>query len=80
MQLHVPMTGRDPEQTDRAVTPLELFFDLTALIPASSFTPESVLGTGVILAGLIAAAVIARCFEPAEDLSEGRLGQGPFHN
>jgi hypothetical protein len=37
-----------------------------ALILASSFTPEPVLGTGVILAGLITAAVIARCFEPAE--------------
>ncbi len=36
------------------------------LILASSFTPEPVLGTGIVLAGLVAAAVIARCFEPAE--------------
>ena len=36
-----------------------------ALILASSFTPEPVLGTGVVLAGLVSAAVIARCFEPA---------------
>ncbi len=35
------------------------------LIMASSFTPEPVLATGVVLAGLVAAAVIARCFEPA---------------
>jgi low temperature requirement protein LtrA len=35
------------------------------LILGSSFTPEPVLGTGVVLAGLVAAAVIARCFEPA---------------
>jgi len=35
------------------------------LILASSFTPEPVLATGVVLAGLVAAAVIARCFEPA---------------
>ena len=35
------------------------------LILASSFTPQPVLGTGVVLAGLVAAAVIARCFEPA---------------
>jgi low temperature requirement protein LtrA len=37
-----------------------------ALILASSFTPEPVLATGVVVAGLVAAAVIARCFEPAE--------------
>ena len=36
------------------------------LILAASFTPEPVLGTGVVLAGLVAAAVVARCFEPAE--------------
>jgi len=35
------------------------------LILASSLTPEPVLSTGVVLAGLIAAAVIARCFDPA---------------
>ncbi|MCA1842943.1 MAG: low temperature requirement protein A, partial [Actinobacteria bacterium] len=35
------------------------------LILASSFTPEPVLSTGLVLAGLITAAVIARCFEPA---------------
>jgi hypothetical protein len=35
------------------------------LILASSFTPQPVLSTGIVLAGLIAAAVIARCFEPA---------------
>ena len=38
-----------------------------ALILASSFSPEPVLVTGLILASLIAAAVIARCFEMAED-------------
>src|ERR1043166_4315029 len=32
MQLHVPMTGRDPEQAHRAATPLELFFDLTFVV------------------------------------------------
>jgi low temperature requirement protein LtrA len=32
MQLHVLMTGRDPEQTHRAATPLELFFDLTFVV------------------------------------------------
>src|SRR5919106_1118681 len=32
MQLHVPMTGRDPAQTHRAATPLELFFDLTVVV------------------------------------------------
>jgi low temperature requirement protein LtrA len=36
------------------------------LILASSFTPQPVLSTGILLAGLIAAAVVARCFEPAE--------------
>ena len=35
------------------------------LILGSSFTPQPVLSTGVVLAGLIAAAVIARCFDPA---------------
>jgi low temperature requirement protein LtrA len=38
-----------------------------ALILGSSFTPEPVLGTGLILALLIAAAVIARCFDPAPE-------------
>jgi low temperature requirement protein LtrA len=42
------------------------------LILASSFTPEPVLSTGVVLAGLIAAAVIARCFEPAPQVSSLR--------
>ena len=32
MQLHVPMTGRDPDQAHRAATPLELFFDLTFVV------------------------------------------------
>jgi low temperature requirement protein LtrA len=32
MQLHVPMTGRDPAQAHRAATPLELFFDLTFVV------------------------------------------------
>jgi low temperature requirement protein LtrA len=32
MQLHVPMTGRDPDQSHRAATPLELFFDLTFVV------------------------------------------------
>src|ERR1041385_5276885 len=32
MQLHVPMTGRDPAQEHRAATPLELFFDLTFVV------------------------------------------------
>ena len=32
MQLHVRMVGRDPEQTHRAATPLELFFDLTFVV------------------------------------------------
>src|SRR5918992_75007 len=32
MQLHVPMIGRDPAQTHRAATPLELFFDLTFVV------------------------------------------------
>ncbi|MEW6477257.1 MAG: low temperature requirement protein A [Actinomycetota bacterium] len=32
MQLHVPMTGRDPEQSHRSATPLELFFDLTFVV------------------------------------------------
>jgi low temperature requirement protein LtrA len=36
-----------------------------ALILASSFSPEPVLATGLLLAGLITAAVVARCFEPA---------------
>ena len=36
-----------------------------ALILASSFTPQPVLSTGLVLAALVAAAVIARCFEPA---------------
>ena len=35
------------------------------LILASSFTPQPVLITGLLLASLVAAAVIARCFEPA---------------
>ena len=35
------------------------------LILASSFTPQPVLGTGLLLASLVAAAVVARCFEPA---------------
>jgi low temperature requirement protein LtrA len=39
----------------------------SVLILATSFTPEPVLGTGLILAALVAAAVIARCFEPARD-------------
>lgn len=36
------------------------------LILASSFTPQPVLGTGLVMAALIGAAVIARCFEPAD--------------
>jgi hypothetical protein len=41
-----------------------------------------VLSTGLLLAALVAAAVIARCFEPAERVptSEVRLGEGPFHD
>src|SRR5438270_4165482 len=35
MQLHVPMSGRDPAQTHRASTPLELFFDLTFVVAVS---------------------------------------------
>jgi low temperature requirement protein LtrA len=35
------------------------------LILASSFTPEPVLATGLLLASLVAAAVIARCFQRA---------------
>jgi low temperature requirement protein LtrA len=35
MQLHVPMTGRDPAQGHRASTPLELFFDLTFVVAVS---------------------------------------------
>ena len=42
-----------------------------ALILASSFTPEPVLGAGLILAVLVAAAVVARCFEPATEWSAG---------
>ena len=36
------------------------------LILASSFTPEPVLATGLLVATLVAAAVIAGCFAPAE--------------
>jgi low temperature requirement protein LtrA len=32
MQLHVRMAGRDPAQTHRAATPLELFYDLTFVV------------------------------------------------
>jgi low temperature requirement protein LtrA len=32
MELHVRMAGRDPGQTHRAATPLELFFDLTFVV------------------------------------------------
>ena len=39
----------------------------SVLILALSFTPEPVLGTGVVLAALVATAVVARCFEPARD-------------
>src|SRR2546421_2658644 len=35
MRLHVPMAGRDPAQTHRASTPLELFFDLTFVVAVS---------------------------------------------
>src|ERR1051325_11783393 len=35
MQLHVPMTGRDPARAHRAATPLELFFDLTFVVAVS---------------------------------------------
>jgi low temperature requirement protein LtrA len=35
------------------------------LILAASFTPEPVLTTGALLASLVSAGVIARCFEPA---------------
>src|SRR5438309_11656803 len=35
MQLHVRMAGRDPAQTHRASTPLELFFDLTFVVAVS---------------------------------------------
>lgn len=48
------------------------------LILALSFTPEPVLGTGIVLAALVAAAVIARCFEPAA--SDVRLGEGALHD
>jgi hypothetical protein len=39
----------------------------SVLILAASFTPEPVMTTGLLLASLVAAAVIARCFdsEPA---------------
>lgn len=49
-----------------------------ALVLASSFTPQPVLATGFILVVLVAAAVIARCFEPA--VSDVRLGEGAFHD
>jgi low temperature requirement protein LtrA len=42
------------------------------LIVASSFTPEPVLATGLIVAALVAAAVIVRCFEPAEPERAGQ--------
>ncbi|HEX6379658.1 MAG TPA: low temperature requirement protein A, partial [Acidimicrobiia bacterium] len=32
MQLHVPMIGRDPAQSHRAASPLELLFDLTFVV------------------------------------------------
>lgn len=32
MRLHVPMRGRDPGQSHRSATPLELFFDLTFVV------------------------------------------------
>ena len=35
------------------------------LILASSFTPEPVLATGLLVATLVAAAVVANCFRPA---------------
>src|SRR5207244_2183428 len=35
MRLHVPMAGRDPGETHRASTPLELFFDLTFVVAVS---------------------------------------------
>src|SRR2546430_2730668 len=35
MRLHVPMAGRDPAETHRASTPLELFFDLTFVVAVS---------------------------------------------
>jgi low temperature requirement protein LtrA len=38
------------------------------LILATSFTPEPVLGTGLVVAGLVAAAVIARCFDPVPEV------------
>src|ERR1041385_5473211 len=37
MQLHVPMTGRDPGQEHRAATPLELFFDLTFVVAVAQW-------------------------------------------
>src|SRR5919108_3945620 len=40
MQLHVPMTGRDPAQSHRAATPLELFFDLTFVVAVSQAASE----------------------------------------
>jgi hypothetical protein len=40
-----------------------------ALALASSFTSQPVLATGIVLAALVAAAVIARCFDPAERVS-----------
>jgi low temperature requirement protein LtrA len=35
MQLHVPMVGRDPAETHRTSTPLELFFDLVFVVAVS---------------------------------------------
>ncbi|HKY74740.1 MAG TPA: low temperature requirement protein A [Acidimicrobiia bacterium] len=49
-----------------------------ALILGSSFTPQPVLATGAVLVALVAAAVIARCFEPAA--SDVRLGEGALHD
>jgi low temperature requirement protein LtrA len=40
------------------------------LILGSSLTPEPVLATGVLVAALVGASVIARCFDPAPEPSE----------
>jgi low temperature requirement protein LtrA len=59
-QLHVRMRGRNPDETHRASSPLELLFDLTFVVAVASLTGE--LAHGLVVGHPVAIASFAQVF------------------
>lgn len=59
-QLHVRMSGRSPDETHRASSPLELLFDLTFVVAVASLTAE--LAHGLVTGHPVAIASFAQVF------------------